>query len=64
MFMQQVKIQFRLKNFNLNIILSCNIYPPISHPCPLSPKMDIHCLKFLLSIAVIPREIEDNGYVK
>ena len=37
MFMPQVKIQFRLKNFNLNIILSFNIYPHLP-PLPPPPK--------------------------
>ena len=36
------------------------------HPLPPSKKKNLrnHCFQFLLGITVVPREIENNGYVK
>ena len=38
---------------------------PCSPPCPPQKKnLRNHCFQFLLGITVVPREIENNGYVK
>ena len=38
---------------------------PCSPPCPPQKKNLLnHCFQFLVGITVVPREIENNGYVK
>ena len=38
---------------------------PCSPPCPPQKKnLRNHCFQFLLGITVVPREIENNGYIK
>ena len=58
----EIENQSRLKNFTLNIILTCNI----SHNAPhLPPKiLHNHRFSFFLGITAIPREIENNASAK
>ena len=41
-------------------------YSPFTHLPPPPPKKKLHnlCLSFLLGIAAVPREIENNAYAK
>ena len=38
--------------------------PYLPHPTPPPQILHHRCFQFLLGIAVVPREIEDNGYAK
>ena len=59
-------ILISFKVFHFNLLKTRTHYFHIDHNAPWLPLRILHnhCFRFLLGITVVPREIENNGYVK